>query len=183
MSSALVRFLQRQLDARGVTADQFAKQHKLNSSGLYQLLRGERIYVQDRTLERIAAALDMSLAEMIAAMNHPGAEVDPDEAEWMSMIRRVPVEKRPAARDMLLGLAIQPNTRGLSNQHRDGASIPGSRGRRVLDVKPRPTGETGTEGGLPRVYAHPAGILAAIQNYLRGWLQPSSPWRTAELAR
>lgn len=150
VSTALARFLQRQLDARGVTADQFAKEHGLNSSGLYQLLRGERTYVQDRTLERLATALGMTLAQMVSAMAHTGSEIDPDEAEWVALIRQVPVEKRSAARDMLLGLAIRPSSQRTTNGRRDAIANGRTGGDGNHEGARRKRGHSGSIDSLPK---------------------------------
>lgn len=156
VSTALARFLQRQLDARGMTADQFAKKHHLNSSGLYQLLRGERTYVQDRTLERLAVALGMTLAEMVTDMGMGGlSELRPDQVEVLTLYEQVPTDHRTAAKAMLGGLR---DPAAANTSDRDTANSSGSRvsGRQRTHTPPLQSQNRGVLVGLA------AAILPAI---------------------
>lgn len=182
MSTALARFLQRQLDARGMTADLFAKKHGLNSSGLYQLLRGERTYVQDRTMERLAAALGMTLAEMVTAMATDGSPADPDEAEWVALMRQVPAEKLPAAKDMLRGLAIQPTSQRTASGRRDAAAQRQREPLRQLRQTRGQQDEPGANSSLPK-RSHAGNTLWRYANEAVDWvLQVASPRAALEPA-
>ena len=155
MSTALSLFLSRQLDAMGLTAEQFARKAGLNASGIYQIVRGERIYVQDRTLDKIAAALNMTPAEMALAMGKAAATEDPDEAEILALFRDVPTEKRSAAKDVLRGLGIQPTSRGrVSSRIRRPVSKP-----RTLDQHDDRQPPHGPDDGLTPRY-HGLGRVA-----------------------
>lgn len=118
MPTPLSTFLQRQLDSIGLRPDEFAKLAQMTRSHVYFILNGERRNVRSDTLDKIAAALSMTPAEMAVAMGKAGPGDDPDETEVLALFRRVPVDKRPAATDMLRGLAVQP-TRPTTNRRQD----------------------------------------------------------------
>lgn len=115
MPTPLSTFLQRQLDSIGLRPDEFAKLAQMTRSHVYFILNGERRNVRSDTLDKIAAALRMTPAEMAVAMGKAGPSSDPDEVEMLALFRQVPAHKRPAATDMLRGLAVPP-TRPQANR-------------------------------------------------------------------
>ena len=93
--SPLAVYVADALARRGETPEEFAHRVGINSSGLYKLLRGVYTAPTHRVLERIAAGLSMSPAELLAAAE-PVAEADPVE---QLLRERIP-EMREALRDI-----------------------------------------------------------------------------------
>ena len=67
-------FLDRQLTLRGLTPAQFARRADLGLSHVYQILRGDRSDPRGTTLQKVAAALDLSPAQLALAGIGAGAE-------------------------------------------------------------------------------------------------------------
>lgn len=103
MTDALRAFLRRQLDLRDESVPQFANRTGLNASGLYQILRGQRQYVADSTLDKIAKAFNMTPAEMASAMGR-GGELTPEETSLLAAYRDAEPDKRPMAVTFLASL-------------------------------------------------------------------------------
>jgi transcriptional regulator with XRE-family HTH domain len=93
--SVLAQYVADRLAERHENPDEFARRIGINSSGLYKLLRGAYGAPSQRTLEKIAAGLGMSAAELLAAAD-PQTEVDPVE----QAIRQRASEMREVLRDI-----------------------------------------------------------------------------------
>jgi transcriptional regulator with XRE-family HTH domain len=103
----LDRFAQQQLDAQGLTVKEFARRSGLGLSHAYQILRGERTRPSAETFDAVARGLNMTPAEMAVAMGKGTESDDPEEVEWLALVRQLAPEKKPAARDYLRFMAAQ----------------------------------------------------------------------------
>lgn len=93
--SLLAEYLSGRLAQRGESADEFARRVGINASGLYKLLRGAYVAPSQSTLEKIAAGLGMSAAELLAAAE---AQTETDPVE--QAIRQRAAEMREVLRDI-----------------------------------------------------------------------------------
>jgi len=148
--SPLARFVRRQIDLRRETVKEYALRAGLNPSGIAQLLRGERDWVQSETLAKIAAAAGMTEAEMFQAM--ASEEPNPAKQETIDLALAVPDENRATANALLRAL-IEPVTAN-SAQHTP-ANAPKRRVRTRTSK-----GDDGTGGPLTRSYPHTLAALA-----------------------
>lgn len=114
-----------------------AKRSNISLSKAYAIVNGDD-NVEFETFENIATAFGLTPAELAIAIGKGSAEHDPAEARVVALYRQVPADKRPAAEDMLHGLAVQP-TRPPANRRRDG--LANRLKQRVHDLT------TGTEHG------------------------------------
>lgn len=86
---AVARFVEAWAQQRGETLQQFADRAGLNASGLYQMARGERQYLHDTTLTKLAEGMRMSSAELLTAVGRGAADSDPDEVEFLALKRQI----------------------------------------------------------------------------------------------
>lgn len=162
MSRALALFLRRQLEERGETAEQFGKRIGLNSSGIYQILREQRQYVQDRTLDKIAEGLGMTPAEMAVAIGKGTPQDDPEESEVLALWRQLHPDRKPAAREILQGWAVQPINRGPDNRRRDGQHNRSKRPAAQHDVSHGQQDENGDQGQITVCSSDPWARLRSV---------------------
>jgi transcriptional regulator with XRE-family HTH domain len=104
MSTPLAVFLARQLDLRQWSRDEFARRTGLTRSHVYFILDGARQNVGIDTIERIAAGLGITRAELFAAVDQDSDQTA-DEVEVLALYRQLPHDQRTAAKLMLRGLA------------------------------------------------------------------------------
>lgn len=116
MPTPLSIFLEQQISLLGLTPDKFAKRARMTRSHVYFILNGDRVNVRSDTLDKIAAAVGMTPAEMAMAMGKGDGTLSPSEAQWLAIIRQVPTEHHSAGQAMLLGLTAvnDSNTTGVN---------------------------------------------------------------------
>lgn len=85
--SALARYLGDVLAERGESPEDFARRIGINFSGFYRFLRGTYRGPQQRTMEKIAAGLGMSVGELLTAVE---AEDETDDPIKQAILQRVP---------------------------------------------------------------------------------------------
>lgn len=107
MPTNLGQFLRTQLDLQQLPEKEFSKRADMGLSHVYQILRGERKHARADTLDKIAYALNMTPAEMAAAMGRGNSHVDLDP-ELAALLRQLPAEHRPTLKSMLRGLIPHP---------------------------------------------------------------------------
>lgn len=169
MTNRLGPLLQRLLDERGETAQHFAERNDLNGSGIYQIIRGERQYVTDRTLDKIATGLNMSRAELAAAMDGGHSELAADEIELLASYRSMPAEKRPTVKEIINALAVQPTQRP-ANRRRDALdNRPPTAGRKLVPGRPN-QGDQGINRPITPDYARAGNHVRATIAVVKGWL-------------
>lgn len=109
--AALQRFLQQELPKRGWSVEEFARRASISKSNGYLIIRDGKDNVRQDTFDNIADALNMSPAELAAAIGKSASASDTEEAELLALFRQVPSEHRPAAKQMLRGLRVEPVTK------------------------------------------------------------------------
>jgi transcriptional regulator with XRE-family HTH domain len=85
--SPLARYVGDRLAERREGPDDFAHRVGINASGLYKLLRGAYTMPTQRNLDKIAAGLGMSAAELLAAVDPID---DDDDLIKQAILQRVP---------------------------------------------------------------------------------------------
>jgi transcriptional regulator with XRE-family HTH domain len=174
MPLTLGRYVQQQIDAQKISVKQFAARGGLGLSHAYQILRDERQQLTPATLEGVARGLRITLPELFVALGKGTSELAPEELQVLSLYRQVPQERRPAATDMLRGLAIfpvdhPPTRRADASSKRRQAAI------RQLQGNTSDHGEHDPEGALPGSYGT-ARLWTAICQ-LFPWAAVSAPSR------
>lgn len=76
----------------------------INSSGFHKFLSGRYQELRETNLNKIAAGLGSSPADLRGAIDTRPTQVDLDEAEFLAVFRQVPSNYKPAAKLMLRGL-------------------------------------------------------------------------------
>ena len=82
--SSFGEFLDRQLTLRGLTPAQFAQRADLGVSHVYQILRGDRADPRGTTLQKMAAALGLSPAQMALAQAQAQDDAGPQALATLS---------------------------------------------------------------------------------------------------
>jgi transcriptional regulator with XRE-family HTH domain len=96
--SPLASYVTDRLADRHESADQFARRIGINASGLYKWLRGTYGTPQHRNLEKIAAGLNMSAGELLAAVDvRNGVAHEPPPEDTLAETIRFPVSLRQRA--------------------------------------------------------------------------------------
>lgn len=110
---------------------EIAERTKMSKSKAYAIVNGDD-NVEFETFENIATAFNMTPAELATMIGKGSPADDPAEAEVLARYRAVPPEKKPAAMDMLLGLAVQPTEHRGKAGRDDNTKRPARRPREVL---------------------------------------------------
>lgn len=163
---AIARFIEAWARERGETLEQFGERSGLNASGLYQMLRGERQYVQAPTLAKIAQAMNMSTAELLTAVGSGAPGADPDEATLLSYYRDVAPDRRMTVLDLVAALRDRAHPPTPARRRRDARARRYEAEHRKLtrpdeDESPEPP-ESRYAEYYPPVDDEIAGIMAAL---------------------
>lgn len=148
--------LQAELRRRDLSPEEFGQRSGLGTSHVYQIIRGVKVNPRQDTLEKIAAGLDWTLADLAARLGSGLSELTRDQLDWLTIINQIPTEDHQTAKKILSSLRA-------TNGHRDGASIQHPGSRRAHDARTRSTDESADHGGLPTVFGD---LKASIANVL-----------------
>ena len=156
MTTSLGRFLSDELAVRGETGEEFARRNGMNVSHVYQIIRGEKKNPQLDTVQKIAAGLGMTVAEMHAAME--GRSLAPDtanpRAHLVTLVHGVAEDDLPLV-EQFLQRFVRPTPankahRALAN--RSERTVKKGRGSRNDELNPPLTAHSHVvRGVLPRV--------------------------------
>jgi transcriptional regulator with XRE-family HTH domain len=128
--SALQHFFDAERQRRGWSVREAAKRSQISLSKAYAIVNGDD-NVEFETFENIATAFNMTPAELATAIGKGAPQDDPAHALGAALFRAVPIERQPAAIDMLRGLQVQP-TRTPRKSLVDGAGKRREASRREL---------------------------------------------------
>jgi len=103
--SRLAQYVFDRISERGETPEEFAVRNGINPSGLYKFLRGAYAEPRQTTLDKIASGLNLTPAELLVATGKGAIEDDPEDAELLALIRRLPEEHRPTVKTILRELS------------------------------------------------------------------------------
>jgi DNA-binding Xre family transcriptional regulator len=90
--AALQKFLEAELHRRDLSVEEFARRVPFSTSRGYQIVRDGQDNVRLNTFVRIAAALDISVADLVARMGTGLSEWNAADLKWIDLGRRVPLE-------------------------------------------------------------------------------------------
>lgn len=128
---ALQHFFDAERQRRGWSMREIANRTKMSRSKAYAIVNGDD-NVEFETFENIATAFDMTPAELATAIGKGAPQDNPAHALGVALFRAVPVEKQPAAIDMLRGLTTVEPTRPRSKSRVGGPAKRLTTSRREL---------------------------------------------------
>lgn len=91
-TTRLGALLERELHIRGQSPESFAKRVGMSTSHTYQIIRGERTNLTEKTMRKIAAGLGMTVGELYAEIGEPSpvASSDPQLSRVVRLWDHIP---------------------------------------------------------------------------------------------
>lgn len=124
-------FLQAKIDELGLTYDQFAKMAGMTRSHIYFIVNNQRTKPRSDTIDRIAAALGITPADIFIALGKGAPLDDPERASLLALIRDLPPEHIHTVEQMVRPLTSQASRSRSAAKRRGEGGANRKRGRAV----------------------------------------------------